>query len=102
MKKYYIAWNDDDFGDGEDGWIYTKTPHGKYRILALLYSEVEDSFWDRKHLLKEHGVNLEDYDYDFRPPRSHEITEAKAKKQIIRWKKTAKEIWPDVLKKKKT
>lgn len=92
-KKYYLI--SLFYDDGEDGWIYTKTPGGKYLIQALLISDLEHSFWNRKQLLKEHGVAIVDEEYDdsTRPDYSVLISETRAKDTIKRWQKLAKKLW---------
>lgn len=96
-RKYYIVlqgFNDNE-SEVEDGWLYSKTPNGKYLIQALLLSEIDPSLWTRKQLLKEHGTTSihEDYDCDERPEFSVEITADNAKTFIKRWGKEAQKLW---------
>ena len=90
--------NDDPDGKNEyeDGWLYYKRPKGKYRIMALMYSEVPDSFRTRNYVIKQVGdiqIVHEEWDYEERPPHAIEISEARARKQIKKWKRLAKTIW---------
>jgi len=99
--KYYLALDRDEYGKStkyEDGWLYKKTPNGKFRIQALFLNEFEHPFHDRKQLLKDHGfdgLQEEGYDQKNRPNDAIPISAAKAKSLIKKWKAAAKELWPD-------
>ena len=96
MKKYFLVTVADFEGNPNDGWLYTKTENGPYRLLALMMSDFEHSFDTRRRLLKFHGVDCvhESYDSEEYPYGAAPISEAKAKRIIKAWKKRNKELWP--------
>lgn len=100
--KYYLVLDRSEDGEAteyEDGWLYKKTPNGKFRIQALFLNEFEHPFHNRKQLLKDHGadgLDEEGYDQKNRPNDALPISAAKAKSLIKKWKAAAKELWSEM------